>query len=236
MGTRGMIAAATTVLGVALYPRVRRGGLTCGATEEEVRATLPGDELLTVTDLVATRAVSIGAAPADVWPWLAQMGSGRGGLYSYDRLENLLGCDMHSADDVVAQWQDIRVGDLVHLHPDRALEVALVEPGRALVLRGVATTDPPRSAAEEADVRGTGGTTEPGPEVMPFDFTWAFVVTDSPERRTRLVVRERYVYRTPWAAPMVEAVSWVSLVMTERMLRGIRTRAERLAPPVATRL
>ena len=62
--------------------------------------------------------------------------SGAGGFYSYDLLENLVGCDIQSAERVVPEWQSIEVGDEVHLHPEVGLIVAVVEPGRALVLLG----------------------------------------------------------------------------------------------------
>ena len=58
--------------------------------------TLPGDELMRRADLTATRAITIRADADAVWPWIAQLGQGRGGFYSYDRLENLLGCDIHT--------------------------------------------------------------------------------------------------------------------------------------------
>jgi hypothetical protein len=119
-------------VGVAL---VRARYLRWGATDEELEAELPGDELVGAADLTATRAVSVGAGVDVVWPWIAQLGQGRGGFYSYDFLENL-GCDIHSAERVVAEWQSIDVGDAVHLHPEVGLIVAVVEPRRALVLRG----------------------------------------------------------------------------------------------------
>lgn len=224
--SRGGLAALAAAAVVALYPRARRGVLTWGATEDEVRAVLPGDELAPNADLVATRAVDIDAAPHEVWPWLAQIGSGRGGMYSYDALENVVGCEMSSADDVVPEWQDIEVGDVVHLHPDVSLPVAVVEKDRALVLHGAGPTVAPVRA---------GGLTGPDADesTPPFDFVWAFVLVERPDGRTRLVVRERYAYRTPWAGTVVEPVAWVSWFMTERMLRGIRERAERLARPTA---
>ncbi|MBC7290079.1 MAG: SRPBCC family protein [Actinotalea sp.] len=201
------LAATAAAVGVAVsaYPRARHWGRTFGATSVEVAATLAGDGLLPHADVVATRAVDVAAPPADVWPWVAQLGQGRGGFYSYDVLENLAGCDIHSADHVEPAWQDPRVGDPFRLHPDVALEVGLVDPPRALVALGRAP-----SAAEAT---------------VPFDFTWAFVLRPGPVG-TRLVVRERYRYLTPWAAAVVEPASWVSLLMTERMLRGIRDRAE----------
>lgn len=190
---------------------LRERQLRWGATAEEAAAALPGDALLPTADLAATRAITIRADAEQVWPWLAQMGQGRGGLYSYDWLENLVGCQMASSDSVVPQWQDVAVGDDFRLHPDIALTVAHVDPPRALVVRGGVSP------------AGRPSTDAPA---MPYDFTWAFVLVPAGQGRTRLLVRERYVYLTAGARPLVEAVSVVSFVMTERMLRGIRDRAE----------
>lgn len=97
---------------------------------------LPGDELIPHADLTATRAVTV-RAPADgVWPWLAQLGAGPQRFYSNEFLENLVGCDIHSADRIVPEWQAVDVGDAVNLYPEVGLIVTLVEPSRALVLRG----------------------------------------------------------------------------------------------------
>jgi hypothetical protein len=98
---------------VAVVPLVRSWQMSWGATREEAAGALPGDAILPGADLTATRAVTIGAAADRVWPWIAQLGQGRGGLYSYDWLENLIGCDIHSSDRVVPQWQQVEVGDQV---------------------------------------------------------------------------------------------------------------------------
>jgi hypothetical protein len=182
-----------------------------GATDAEVEMDLPGDELLGGSDLAGTRAISIGARPGEVWPWIAQLGQGRGGFYSYDFLENLIGCDIHSAEDIVPEWQQVEVGSQLRLHPDIPLTVSIVEPGRALVLRGGVPI----------------GKTAP-----PYDFTWAFVVRGDVDGSTRLVVRERYRYLRRWAPFVVEPTQLVSFVMSRGMLRGIRRRAERTAHDV----
>jgi len=206
-------AASGALAGVVAYSLVLRGRqLTWGSTAEEVATRLPGDELLAETDLTATRAITIRAGVEDVWPWLAQMGQGRGGLYSYDWLENLAGCQMESSDEVVAAWQDVRIGDEFRLHPDVALTVVGSEPQRSLVVQG------------GISATGRVSTDDPG---APYDFTWAFVLVPQTSDRTRLIVRERYWHNTVAARPMTELVSVVSFIMTERMLRGIRDRAER---------
>ncbi len=196
--------AAGTLVAAGTGLVARRRYLRWGATGEEVRTALPGDQLVAEAHLTATRAITIRTTAMHVWPWLAQLGQGRGGFYSYDRLENLIGCDMHSADHIAPQWQSIVVGDDVRLHPDVGLVVAEVEPGRVLVLRGGVPI---------------GGAS------APYDFTWAFVLREGPDETTRLLVRERYSYSRWWSGLLVEPVELVSAVMSQRMLRGIRDRA-----------
>lgn len=194
---------AAVMVGVVLF---RRWQVRWGATAAEVGAGLPGDELMRRADRSTTRAVTIAAPPKDVWPWLAQMGQGRGGLYSYDVLENLIGCDIHSADRIVEEWQHVTVGDPFRLHPDIALHVVVVEPDHALVVQGGIPM----------------GDTAP-----PYDFTWAFVLNELTDGTTRLVIRERYNFTRWWASLIVDSVTPVSFVMTRKMLHGIRARAER---------
>ena len=119
-----------------LYARFLRGRvLTWGATHEEASGRLPGDELLEDADGVATRAITIDAPPSAVWPWLAQMGpSPRGGAYTYDWIENLLGLNMHSVDRVLPEYQQPRIGDGFGYGPNR-MSFAIVEPERVLATR-----------------------------------------------------------------------------------------------------
>jgi hypothetical protein len=213
MNRRRAIAAVAASSAVAAYlGRGRSWQLRWGATAEEVGAPLAGDALMAAADLVATRAVTI-HAPADlIWPWIAQLGQGRGGFYTYDWLENLLGLDMHSADRVVPGWQDIQAGDGIKLAENAGLTVALVEQGRALVIRGGIPM---------------------GAVPCPYDFTWAWVLREQHDGTTRLVVRERYSYTQRWAPFLLEPVQVISFVMTQRMLRGIKERAEMSAWPAA---
>jgi hypothetical protein len=203
--------AGVSTIGVAaaayiLFARPRH--LRWGASARECAASLPGDDFIVSPDLVATRAITVRTSPGRVWPWIAQLGQGRGGFYSYDFLENLAGCDIHSADRIVPEWLDIKIGDEIKLAPAVGLEVIALEPGRSLVLRGGVPV----------------GTAPP-----PYDFTWAWVLRDEPDGTARLLVRERYAYTRPWARFLVEPVEAVSFVMSQKMLRGIRDRAEQVA-------
>jgi hypothetical protein len=135
MGRAARIVTAAAALG-ALYARyLRRPVLAWGATDEEAGGRLPGDELLEEADGVATRAIAIDAPPAAVWPWVAQMGpSPRGGAYTYDWIENLMGLDMHSADHVLPEYQHPGVGDTIGYGKNR-MRVERVEPERVLAWR-----------------------------------------------------------------------------------------------------
>jgi hypothetical protein len=208
---RGRYVAGVSAIGIAAATYIlfaRPWHLRWGASAQECDASLPGDDLIVRPDLTATRAITVRASAGQVWPWIAQLGQGRGGFYSYDFLENLAGCDIHSADRIVPRWQDIKVGDEVKLAPAVGLGVAALTPGRSLVLRGGIPV----------------GNTPP-----PYDFTWAWVLRDEPDGTSRLLVRERYAYTRTWARFLVEPVEAVSFVMSQKMLRGIKDRAEQMA-------
>lgn len=176
-----------------------------GATADECAGPLPGDELVADPRLESTRAVDIDATPDKVWPWLVQMGHGRAGLYSYESLENLIGCDIHNADRVEPAWQSLEVGDRVSLGPDGypSFMVRHVEPGACIVLLA------------------GGGRGEPAN-------SWAFVLRPRGRRGARLLVRSRYDYpptlgqRVIWRVVTEPA----HFVMERRMLLGIKQRAE----------
>ena len=203
---RGLLAMA---LVVPTAPLSRRWYRRWGATVEELRRPLPGDEIVAHPRIEHTRAISIAAPPSAVWPWLVQMGQGRGGLYSYDGLENLIGCDLHSADTLLEQHQQLRVGDHVLFGPaDKKFPgqvVVEIQPGRAIVMCALH----PETRAIERSA------------------TWAFVLEPEGEG-TRLIVRGRNGY-APGAANHVawHVVEPIAFVMERRMLRGIKARAEK---------
>lgn len=132
----GLSALAATGAVATYAYGIRRWHLRWGATDEELNQSLIGDELVPHPKLKATHAITINAPAADIWPWLVQMGQHRGGFYSYTWLENLVGCHMRNAIEIVPEWQDLKVGDKVWLHPKAPpVEVAAIEPGRAIVLK-----------------------------------------------------------------------------------------------------
>jgi hypothetical protein len=133
---RGRVALGSIGVAAMLYRLLlRRPILNWGATDAEANARLPGDELLEEADGVATRAITIDAPATAVWPWIAQMGpSPRGGAYTYDWIENLLGLDMHSADRVLPEYQHPQVGETLGYGKNR-MRFERVEPQRVLATR-----------------------------------------------------------------------------------------------------
>jgi hypothetical protein len=132
---RGVAIGSLAVAAMLYRLLLRRSILNWGATDAEASAHLPGDELLKDADGVATRAITIDAPASAVWPWMAQMGpSPRGGAYTYDWIENLLGLDMHSADRVLPDYQHPQVGDTLGYGKNR-MRFERVEPQRVLATR-----------------------------------------------------------------------------------------------------
>lgn len=127
-------AVGGSVYALAVRPRISRWG----ATDEEVRKPLPGDELPAQygSRRISTRAISIDAPPGEVWPWLVQMGSGRAGFYTHEWVERLLFityADGHASTRVHPEWQDLRVGDHVPYSRFNDCEVTLVDRPHCLV-------------------------------------------------------------------------------------------------------
>ncbi|MET0419195.1 MAG: SRPBCC family protein [Actinoplanes sp.] len=191
---------ATGLVAGAYSPPARRWYLGWGATPAERTRRLPGDDLIAHPDITSTRAITIAAPPAAVWPWLVQMGSGRGGAYTYDWIENLLGLDMHSADRILPEFQDLAVGDELPLGGDAPrLRVEILDPDRTLALRST-------------------------------DGAWLWSFHLAPDRAgTRLISRNRIALPRPvWLQRLIGRLVMEpgSLIMERRMLLGIKERAD----------
>ena len=206
IATGTVLAASGTVIAYPLL--LRRWCLTWGARPDEVSGKLPGDELLPKPGLVSTRAVQVDAPASAIWPWLVQMGPGRGGAYTYDWIENLFGLGMHSADQILPRYQHLQVGDAQHLgQRGPLLRVAVLDPERALVFRS-----------------------DDG------NWVWAFSLV--PEGTgTRLISRNRIAARggpLPVRLFNLLVMEPGSLIMERKMLLGIKQRAEHLARQAET--
>ncbi len=181
------------------------------------RQSLPGDDLVAAR-WQTTRGIDISAPADEVWPWLVQMGYGRGGWYSYDRLEHRVGAGKFaeggSAKRVIPELQQLAVGDTIALSPAGGLTVEVLDPGNALVLHyrmNLLTATPAH---------------EPHPAVL--DWTWAFVLTQVNETSCRLLARVRADYRPSWLRPLLPfLLEPVHFLMERKMLRTIEQRVRR---------
>jgi hypothetical protein len=211
--------ALAAVLLVVAWPVLRPLTRRWGVRSEELDRSWPGDELILEPTAVTMRAVFIAAPPSLVWPWIAQMGQGRGGLYSYDWAENLLGLDIHSIGEVRQDLQDLRAGDVVRMVPDGwrgtdttkvpANTVVEIAPGHHVVLRQIipATGEPPAA----------------------YDGTWSFIIEPDGVSGSRLIARGRNRARTHGGAVQWLLQEPIHFLMERKMLRGIKRRAEGLA-------
>jgi hypothetical protein len=167
-----------------------------------VSRKLPGDELLADAGIVSTRAITVDAPPAAIWPWLVQMGSGRGGVYTYDWIENLLGLNMHSAREILPQFQDLKTGDELPLGPGRpAMRVAVCDPEHTLTF-----------------------------QFADGNWVWIFALFAG-DGETRLISRNRIAAAGAPPARLFNMLVMEpgSLIMERKMLLGIKQRAEDLA-------
>ena len=198
------LSLACTWLAVAGWPRLRARLLDFGSTAGEQARALPGDELLPGADLVATRAISIAAPPAAVWPWLVQIGTGRAGAYAYDWLDRLMGLEMHSSWRIIDGLQDLSVGDVIPVANDgTGLRVRRLEHGRVL---------------------GT----------LADDERWAWTWVLEPEgggtrllSRTRMLVADAGPLQRASTELFLIPASWL---MERKMLQGLKLRAEGYRP------
>jgi hypothetical protein len=191
---------ATVLAAYLLWARPYQ--LRWGATDSEVKRSIPGDELHGKPTFLATRAITILGTPDEIWPWLVQMGYGRAGFYGYDTLENL-GSDrgIRSADRILPEFQGFTVGDEVPISPVARMVFHAIEPNRFLVWSG-----------EEEELPGV--------------FTWALYPID--ENHTRLVSRIRWSYH--WNEVSILALEFFTEftdhIAVRKILQGVKDRVE----------
>lgn len=185
-----------TVLAMfALLPWMDRWG----TTDEELAASLTGDELVPNPRISYTRAVTVNASPEQIYPWIVQLGADKGGMYSYTWLESLIQCPQTNADRIHEEWQDLHVGDKVLMCKNDmppGYEVAKIEPNRAIVMG-----------------HQTDGI---------WSDVWQFILVPQNDGTTRLLLRSRDA-KEGW---MWDVIRPGEFVMMSRMMLTIKQRAE----------
>lgn len=202
------LAAIGIGANILLSPLTRPWYARWGATAEEQQRSLPGDEIVPSPVLETTRAITIHAPLEAVWPWLVQMGQGRAGLYSYQKLENLAGCRIENLAEIRPELQDLTIGDKIRFGPEGYPfhVVRAIQPGHSLIL-GSPPEDPSTIA------------------------TWVFFLEPASATSTRLITRNRMTYeRKP-----INTIMWrvftdpIFFIMERQMFIGIKARAEAMA-------
>jgi len=207
------LAGSFAVVLLVFFFAVRPWYLQWGATDEEARRPLPGDEVVRNAAGQETRAITIHAGVERVWPWLAQLGQDRGGFYSFDLLENLVGCDMPTDDRLRRDRQSWQVGDKLWMYPpDRAGGAGFATlrsyvPGHALGF-GTRAVGTPLSAPE--------------------DGSWAFYLDSIDPSTSRLIVRGRGAPGRSLLGVVFDRAIFepVHFVMERRMMIGVKQLAE----------
>jgi hypothetical protein len=241
---RGSVPAAAVtgslVAGWLAGGLARRASMRTGVSDKEAFGLLPGDEFIAHPMVEWTRGVTVQAAPERVWPWLAQMGYGRGGWYTpqwVDLFANRWVFGIRrpfpaSAARLLPEYQHVAVGDLICDGPDYAsyFRVLRVDPQHALVYRSIRhprrgspidITDPSSPQRVEQRLR-EGGTY--------IDFTWALVLNQCPGQGTRLLVRTRASYSPRAIRLLALPAGLVDATYGVAMLRAIARRAESPEP------
>jgi hypothetical protein len=191
-----------------------------GATKEEQQRTLPGDERVSNPIVTTALAITIDAPASTVWGWIAQLGQERGGMYSYELLENIAKCQMRNADRVVPEWE-MKVGDQMRMGPQGypVNQVVTLKRGRWLLMAG-------------ADLKTGIAAPLPQPGQTNYvNYTWVLYLDERPDGTTRLISRTRldYAPRTFGFKLMWEVFTDpIGCVMMRKMLLTIKQRAEQL--------
>jgi hypothetical protein len=192
-------------------PRRRARRARWGLDAATAARRLAGDDLVPAPRSHWTHGVQIDAPAEEVWPWVAQVGADRGGFYSYEWLENLVGCRLRNADAVHPEWE-VRQGDALFLHPRQPPPLPVVEVARGRHFVAYAEAD--------RDARAAGK--------LWIEASWLFLVEPLGAGRSRLISRYRCAFSDHLGARVAFGVLLESIgfAMDRRMLLGIKERAE----------
>jgi hypothetical protein len=206
---------------VAYLRVIRPWMLSWGIQQEDLLLSYQGEGMLPNPKIDSMHAVTIDAPPSRVWPWLVQLGQGKGGFYSYDFLENMAGLDIHTANQIIPEWQSLKVGDRIMLGQGIGVPVVVVEPERAVVMHGDTRQENPAAGGQEGMM----------PPMRPGDYlatTWGFYLNETGDGRTRLVSR----WLADWNPSLLNSIFYrvflepIAFLMERKMLLGIKERAE----------
>jgi len=212
----GLIGALGILLDLAT-PFLRRRRSHWGLDAETAARPYPGDDRIPNPAWSWTHGIELDAPPEQVWPWVAQIGQDKGGFYSYQFLENLVGCDIQNADRIHPEWATVSPGDELRLHPRApTVPIVAVEPGRWFLAH--------------ADSKASKEETPAASALEWIAVSWLFFLEPLPGGRTRFISRFRSGYsgaslrqRLMYGPYLTESIGFV---MDRRMLLGVKQRVE----------
>ena len=194
-------------------PFIRRERMQWGTIGTEATDALPGDDLVPEPKWSSTLGITVDASPEDVWPWIAQIGQGRGGFYTYQTLENLAGAGITNVTEILPDHQHPVAGEGISLASGMPpLRIDAVDPPNALVLFG----SPAGVDGEDSWGRST----------------WQFAVNAGPAGGTRFLTRSRYDHSPDLKGRLTFGrfpLEVISFVMSRKMMLEIKRLAERQA-------
>jgi len=200
-----------------------------GVTDAELIGSMPGDELLPDVAVEWTRGTVVDAPPERIWPWLVQMGFGRGGWYTsrlFDRL--VWRIDNPSSDVLRPEYQHVEVGDLIPDGPnyEAYFRVAEVNPEKSIVYRSI--RHPYRGhPVDPSDLSEVGDLESQLVDDGVFlDFTWSWELRALPGDQTRLLVRTRANYSPKWLVLTEVPLGLVDFYHVTTMFRGVARRVK----------
>lgn len=172
--------------------------------------TYPGDSIIPDAAMIYdNRSRLIHAPPSAVWPWVLQIGKGRGGWYLPSFFERFLPRRWRATREIKNEWQTLAVGDRIPDYGFNAIEdvfdVAILEEQKSIVFT--------------SDRYGTS-------------FTWAILLetTDAGDGASGVVVHLRFrgrIQRSGWQRKvLVVGGHWMDWITTAPMLAGLAERAE----------
>ena len=212
--TKNAISGGAVVAASLLTPFWRASRSHWGLSVDEAVATHPGDDVVREPRWSWTHAVEIHAPTAEVWPWVEQIGADRAGFYSYQSLENIVGCNIHNAESIHREWA-VKMGDELRLHPK-------MPPLRVVDLRA--------GSWFVAEIHSAGIRSRPSDEEW-MEASWLFLV----ERRGPLHSRFTSRFRCACSADLKTLASFgptllepIGFAMDRKMLLGVKRRAERV--------
>lgn len=208
----GLAATAAVAAG---YAGVQHLGRTWGATRDERRRRLPGDDLVANPKTQTTHAVTIAARPDAIWPWLVQMGWGRAGWYTYRWVDLLLfPANGPSATRILPAHQRLAVGDHI---PDGPPETACYFTVREL--------EPPSVLVLHSDSHLFGRLADR--EDVAMDWAWTWHLTADAHGGTRVVQRNNLRLTPRWLhLAYVATIVPADFVMARSHLLGLTRRVE----------